>query len=131
MNALVVVDVSGTAAVGEAGARLDILPGGAIPAVFPAAAPFWVGYGFVPDGSESAPREALDGEATRFELEVDGHEVDVQSVLRHDGATVVRKIVLAEFPSGLPPGWHALAGRWYDCGKLLFTSRVTIEFVER
>lgn len=131
MTALVVVDVSGAAAVGELGDRLDIFPGGATPAVFPAWAPFWVGYGFAPDSTALPSEDALDEDTTRFELDVDGHEVAVRSVLLREGDAVVRKTVVAEFPAGLPAGWHGLSGRWYDRGKLLFASRVTIEFVER
>ena len=131
MTALVVVDVSGTAEVGVAGARLEIFPGGATPAVFPAGAPFWVGYGFAPDHVAAPSTDALAEDATRFELDVDGRHVEVRSVLQREGETVVSKTVVAEFPSGLRAGWHRLTGRWYDRGKLLLTSRVTIEFVER
>ena len=43
----------------------------------------------------------------------------------------LRKTDLAEFCAGLPAGWHEFVGRWYDDGKLILSSRVTIEFVER
>ena len=131
MTALVVVDVSGMAETEAAGARLDIFPGGVTPAVFPARVPFWVGYGFAPDRAAPSPADAFAEDATRFELEVDGRRVPVRSLLLREGEAVVRKTELAEFPSGLPAGWHGLTGRWYDRGKLLLTNRVTIEFVER
>jgi hypothetical protein len=130
MTALVVVDVSGTVDLEDAAARLDIFPGGPTPAVFPAGAPFWVGYGFASDSAASAG-EALAEDATRFELEVDGRAVDVRSILAQEGELVTRKTLVATFPFGLPAGWHGLTGRWYDRGKLLFTSHVRIEFVDR
>jgi hypothetical protein len=130
MTPLVVLDVSGPSP-REAGARLDIFPGGATPAVFPAGSPFWVGYGFAPDASARSPDELVDEDATRFELEVDGHDVEMNVELMCEGGLVVRKSVVAEFPRGLAPGWHELAGRWYDRGKLLFASRADVEFVER
>jgi hypothetical protein len=130
MVALVLVDVSEAAAVAEAaGIRLDIFPGGPIPAVFPAETPFWVGYGFAPDAAAPGSVEA-GGDATRFELAVDEREIGVRSHLMHEGGTLVRKTVVAGFPSGLPAGWHVFTGRWYDHGRLLLSSRATIEFVE-
>ena len=42
-----------------------------------------------------------------------------------------RKTDVAEFPAGLPVGWHDFAGRWYDRGRLILSSRASIEFVER
>ena len=130
MAALVVVDVSRASSALDASARLDIFPGGAIPSVFPADTPFWIGYGFATD-TEAAGGIASVDESTRFELDVDGRPVDLESdFLCHDDV-VVRKSELAEFGGGLPPGWHSLQGRWYDGGKLLLSSRVSIEFVER
>ena len=130
MTPLVVLDVSSPSAA-EAGARLDIFPGGATPSVFPAGAPFWVGYGFAPDAALPSPEESVAEDATRFELEVDGRGVETSVQLTREGGLVVRKSILAEFPSGLSPGWHELAGRWYGRGKLLFASRADVEFVER
>jgi len=43
----------------------------------------------------------------------------------------VRKTNVAEFPDGLPVGWHELSGRWYDGGRLILSSRTTIQFVGR
>ncbi len=48
-----------------------------------------------------------------------------------EGAAPLRKTDLAEFPSGLPAGWHEFVGRWYDGGKLILSSRASIQFVER
>jgi len=124
-----VLDVSSPAGC-RSGARLDIFPGGATPAVFPARTPFWVGYGFASDSTATGER-SLDGDLMRFELEVDGVSVDAQIELTHQGDAIVRKAVVAEFPSGLPAGWHELAGRWYEGERLLFASRADVEFVER
>lgn len=128
MTALVVVDVS--EAFDETSARLDIFPGGPTPSVFQARTPFWIGYGFAPDPGARV-REAVDEEATTFELEVDGSPIEMQTELTYDGESPLRKTVSAFFPSGLPVGWHELCGRWYDRGRLLFASRAAVEFVER
>lgn len=128
MTPLVVLDVSPPHA-GAVGARLDLFPGGATPAVFAACTPFWVGYGFAPD--PAAPGvDVLDEGASRFELEVDGLPVEARTDLTYDGAVLVRKTMRADFPTGLPAGWHELSARWYDGPKLLLTSKTAIEFVE-
>ena len=127
MTPLVVLDVSGPAT-REAGARLDIFPGGPTPAVFPADTPFWVGYGFAPDVASSAGR-SLDEDAARFELDVDGACIETRVELTNEDGVIVRKSVVAAFPSGLPCGWHAFSGRWYDGERLLLASRADVEFV--
>lgn len=129
MAALVVVSVSQDNGSGGAAARIGIFPGGATPAVYPADTVFWIGYGFTPDlgGSAQEPHELGDG--TRFELDVDGVPVEMRTDLQFEGAAPLRKTDLAEFPVGLPAGWHELAGRWYDRGKLILSSRASIEFV--
>ena len=48
-----------------------------------------------------------------------------------DSGLPVRKTNIAEFPEGLPAGWHDFSGRWYDGGRLILSSRAAIEFVER
>jgi hypothetical protein len=53
------------------------------------------------------------------------------SDLRRRGGDVLRKADVAEFPAGLPVGWHDFAARWYDRGRLVLSSRASIEFVER
>ena len=130
MTALVVVNVSRANGNGEVSARLDIFPGGTTPAVYPADTGFWIGYGFAPDREESPDDPQLD-EATRFELDVDGLEVAMQTDLRRAGAVAVRKTDFADFPAGLAAGWHEFFGRWYDGGKLILSSRASIQFVER
>ena len=132
MTPLVVLDLSGAPrGAGEAGgARLDIFPGGATPSVFAASTPFWVAYGFAPDPG-AAEGEALDETTTRFELEVDGKLAETRSELTYEGKALLRKTVTAEFPEGLPVGWHELSGRWYDGERLLLASKARIEFVER
>jgi hypothetical protein len=130
MTALVVVNVSRSNGSGEPSTRLDIFPGGTTPAVYPAATGFWVGYAFAPDREESPDDPQLD-DTTRFELDVDGVEVEMQSNLRHAGNVAVRKTDYADFPAGLAAGWHDFVGRWYDRGKLILSRRASIEFVER
>ena len=125
MTPLVVLDVSG----GEAARRLDIFPGGVIPAVFPASTPFWIGYGFAPDPAVPS-NGALATGASRFELEVDGRPVETVSEMTYDGDSLLRETVRADFPDGLAVGWHELAGRWYGGGKLLLASKAAIEFLE-
>jgi hypothetical protein len=128
MAALVVVNVSKVSGDKVASARLDIFPGGATPSVFPADTPFWVAYGFAPDSG--APTGSV-AEGTRFELDVEGAHVDLESELEEEAGVVTGRTDRAGFPSGLPAGWHTFHGRWYDAGKLLLSNRVSVEFVER
>ena len=130
MTALVVVNVSRAKGNWESSGRLDIFPGGTTPAVYPADTGFWIGYGFASD-REEAPDERLLDDSTRFELDVDGRRVEMQSDVRRADAVAVRKTDYADFPGGLPVGWHELVGRWYDRGKLILSRRAAIEFVER
>jgi hypothetical protein len=129
MAAFVVVALTGPSSAPRSGTRLNIFPGAATPAVFAAGAPFWIGYGFVP--------EARDGEAaqvhpeTRFELLIDGVAVPLDTEVETEGGRTVRKFEAADFPGGLPPGWHQFSGRWYDAGELALASDRSIEFVER
>jgi hypothetical protein len=111
--------------------RLDIFPGGATPSIYRADTPFWIGYGFAADPGRKGMESALGDAATRFELVVDGKPVATEAELELDGAGPVRKTDLAVFPSGLPAGWHDFVGRWYDEGRLVLSSRASIEFVER
>lgn len=128
--AALVVSVSQANGTGGAGTRIGIFPGGATPAVHPADTAFWIGYGFAPDlGARAGTTQEL-GDETRFELDVDGRPVEMRTDLELDGAAPLRKTDLAEFPEGLPAGWHDFAGRWYDGGKLILSSRASIEFVE-
>jgi hypothetical protein len=129
MAALVVVSVSRSNGNGATGARIGIFPGGATPTVYPADTPFWIGYGFAPDVGGSDAEHAL-GEETRFELDVDGSHVEMQSEVEMKGATPVRRTDLVDFSEGLSAGWHEFVGRWYDAGKLILSSRASIEFVE-
>jgi hypothetical protein len=129
MATLVVVDVSRASGVLNASARLDIFPGGAIPSVFPADTPFWIGYGFATDAEAEGGAAFID-KGTRFELDVDGRPAELESDLQRHADVVTRKAEFAEFGGGLPPGWHLFHGRWYEGGKLLLSSRVSIEFVE-
>jgi hypothetical protein len=130
--AALVVTVSHANGLGRADARIGIFPGGSTPSVFPAGTPFWIGYGFAPEHDDDlATRHEL-GPGTRFELDVDGASVDMRTSVRKGGRTTpARKTDVAEFPAGLPAGWHDFAGRWYDGGKLVLSSRTSIEFVER
>ena len=131
MAALVVVSVSQANGTGAAATRIGIFPGGATPAVYPADTAFWIGYGFAPEPGAHARTTQQLGDETRFELDVDGLPVEMRTNLQLDGAAPLRKTDLAEFPEGLPVGWHELVGRWYDSGKLILSSRASIQFVER
>ena len=122
--AAVVLTPETPAGIPAAGNRIDILPGWSTPAVFAARAPFWIGYGFVPEHSGS-----LD-EATRFELVVDGAPVGLHTDLELDGVRTVAKVAVASFDAGLDAGWHRFAGRWYVDDRLVLTSDASIEFVE-
>lgn len=128
MAAFVVVAPKDASSAPGTGARLNIFPGSAMPAVFTAGAPFWIGYGFVPEGRDRAARVHPD---TGFELLVDGLAAALRTDLRSEGGRTVGKFTIADFPDGLPVGWHLLSGRWYDEGVLALTSDRSIEFVER
>jgi hypothetical protein len=112
---------------GGSDARIGIFPGGAIPTMYPAEAPFWVGYGFAAD-PDSGTR--LDDAGTRFELEVDGEAVAMLTDVDCEAGLAVRKTDVARFPRGLPAGWHDFSGRWYEAGRLILSSRAAIQFVE-
>lgn len=127
MAALVVVTVSEINGVSAEEGRIGIFPGGATPTMYPADAHFWVGYGFAPDPETEL---GLDEATTRFELDVDGSPVSMLTELHAESGVPVRKTDRAEFPAGLPVGWHDFAGRWYDSGRLILSSRVAIQFVE-
>ena len=129
--AALVVTVSPANGMGRADARIGIFPGGVTPSVFPAGTPFWIGYGFAPEQEDGAAKHSELGPDTRFELDVDGSRAPMLTDLRTRGSSSVRKTDIAEFPAGLPLGWHDFVGRWYDNGKLILSSRASIEFVER
>jgi hypothetical protein len=112
---------------GERQARIGIFPGGAIPTMYPAEAPFWVGYGFAADPDTGA---RLDDASTRFELDVDGEAATMLTEVDSDAGLPVRKTSIARFPDGLPAGWHDFSGRWYEAGRLILSSRAAIQFVE-
>ena len=114
MAALVVVSVSRANGNGGASARIGIFPGGATTAIYPADTAFWIGYGFAPDLGDSARAMQELGENTRFELDVDGSSVEMRTDMQMEGTARMRKTDLADFPSGLPAGWHEFVGRWYD-----------------
>lgn len=112
------------------GARVSIFPGSASPAIFPAAAPFWIGYGFTSGPSlQPGDRRALEAD-TRFELSLDGTAVELVTELVLEDGVPVSKLEIAGFSEGLGPGWHRFVGRWYDEGALVLTSDKTIQFVE-
>lgn len=125
--AALVVTVSPANGLGEKEGRIGIFPGGATPTMYPANTAFWVGYGFAAD---SVGGVDPDDDGTRFELDVDGEAVSMLTDVHTDAGTPVRKTNIAEFPAGLPAGWHDFNGRWYDGGRLILSSRSTIQFVE-
>jgi hypothetical protein len=125
--AALVVTVSPANGMSDREGRIGIFPGGRTTTMYPADTPFWIGYGFaadVPEGSD------LEGDDTRFELDVDGVSVSMGTRVHEDAGLPVRKTNVAEFPQGLPGGWHDFSGRWYDGGRLVLSSRVSIQFVE-
>ena len=73
----------------------------------------------------------VDDAGTRFELDVDGEPVSMLTEVHTDSGHPVRKTNVAEWPDGLPAGWHDFNGRWYDGGRLILSSRASIQFVER
>jgi hypothetical protein len=124
--AALVVTVSPSNGMGDQ--RIGIFPGGATTTMYPAETPFWVGYGFA---AESTSDAKIDEASTRFELDVDGEPVSMLTDMQSDAGLPVRKTNIAEFPAGLPAGWHDFTGRWYDGGRLILSSRAAIQFVER
>jgi hypothetical protein len=125
--AALVVTVSPANGMSDKEGRLGIFPGGATPTMYPANTAFWVGYGFT---AELEVGGKLDPKDTRFELDVDGVPVSMLTDVQSEAGVPVRKTDIAEFPSGLPAGWHDLMGRWYDGGRLILSSRAAIQFVE-
>ena len=132
MAAFVVLPAAAAGDLQRPGDRLNIFPGSATPAVLAAGAPFWIGYGFVPEPSE-ADLEAqwARDEETRFELLLDGNRVSLDTDVTIENGRTVSKLSIAGFPGGLPVGWHRFSGRWYEAGALVLTSERSVEFVER
>jgi len=126
--AALVVTVSPANGMSDKEGRIGIFPGGATTTMYPADTPFWIGYGFAADAAGGAE---LGDEGTRFELDVDGGPVSMLTDVQGEVGLPVRKTNVAEFPVGLPVGWHDFSGRWYDGGRLILSSRVSIQFVER
>jgi hypothetical protein len=126
--AALVVTVSPANGMGEKEGRIGIFPGGATPTMYPAHTLFWVGYGFAADSVGGAD---LDDVSTRFELDVDGEPVSMLTDVQSEAGSPVRKTNIAEFPAGLAVGWHDFCGRWYDGGRLILSSRASIQFIER
>jgi hypothetical protein len=124
--AALVVTISPTNGMGDQ--RIGIFPGGATTTMYPPDTPFWVGYGFAAEPGAGA---SIDGPTTRFELDVDGQPVSMLTDVQTEAEVPVRKTNIAEFPGGLPVGWHDFTGRWYDCGRLILSTRAAIQFVER
>ncbi len=127
MAAFVLVPPSPANGMSDKEGRLGIFPGAATPTMYPADTPFWVGYGFAAEHANDAP---LDEAQTRFELDVDGIAVAMLTDVQSESGVALRKSNIAEFPSGLPAGWHDFTGRWYDGGRLILSSRAAIQFVE-
>jgi hypothetical protein len=127
MAAFLLVPPSPANGMSDREGRLGIFPGGATPTMYPAGTPFWVGYGFAAEPEGDGP---LDEAETRFELDVDGVPVSMLTDVQSEAGVSVRKTDIAEFPSGLPAGWHDFTGRWYDGGRLILSRRATIQFVD-
>jgi len=130
--AFVVVVPDAPSGTSRTGVRLNIFPGSATPAVFSADAPFWIGYGFVSEAGKSDEEAgATLGPETRFELAVDDQRVSLVTDVEVEEGRTIQKLSGANFPVGLPAGWHRFAARWYVAGKLVLTNDRSIEFVER
>jgi hypothetical protein len=127
MAALVVVTVSPANDLPDREGRIGVFPGGAIPTMYPASTAFWVGYGFA---AEHEGERGLDEDGTRFELDVDGAPAPMLTDVQTEAGVPVRKTNVADFPDGLPAGWHDFSGRWYDDGRLILSTRAAIQFVE-
>jgi len=125
--AALVVTVSPANGMGDREGRIGIFPGGATTTMYPADMAFWVGYGFAADVVGGAD---LEDATTRFELDVDGEPVSMLTDVHTSSGLPVQKTNIAEFPDGLPVGWHDFTGRWYDGGRLILSSRAAIQFVE-
>jgi hypothetical protein len=123
--AALVVTVSPANGTGDQ--RIGIFPGGATTTMYPADTPFWVGYGFAAEPGSGAN---IDEASTRFELDVDGDPVSMRTDVHSDDGQPMRKTNVAEFSAGLPAGWHDFTGRWYEGGRLILSSRATIQFVD-
>jgi len=128
MAALVVVTVSPSNGMSSEEGRIGIFPGGPTPTMYAADTPFWVGSGFAADPENDT---GMDESTTRFELDVDGVPVSMLAEVQSESGLPVRKTNIAKFPSGLPAGWHDFSGRWYDGGRLILSSRASIQFVDR
>ena len=126
--AALVVTVSPANGMGDREGRIGIFPGGATTTMYPADMAFWVGYGFE---AERGSDTGLDDTSARFELDVDAEPVSMLTEVHTEAGIPVRKTNVAEFPGGLPVGWHDFTGRWYDGGRLILSSRTAIQFVER
>jgi len=128
VHALIVVTPPPEGGHARTGDRISIFPGSAAPAMYPAGTPFWIGYGFAAGPGGREKRVAL-GAKTRFELEVDGEPVPLETDVEMDDGVAVSKLEIANFPAGLEPGWHRFLGRWYDEGALVLSTDRTIQFV--
>jgi len=131
MAAFVVLPARAREETSRSGDQLNIFPGSATPSVMTAGAPFWIGYGFVPEPTDADPEGTwARDEETRFELLVDGCSLSLDTEMTIVDGRTVSKLSVAAFPSGLPVGWHRFSGRWYEAGSLVLTSERSIEFVE-
>jgi hypothetical protein len=105
------------------GARIALF---AAPATFPANAPFYLAHGFTcEDGKDSC----LSG-LTHFDLYVDGvRQRSAPNMTFASDGTLLSKLDVSDFPSGLSAGTHALRGVWYWLGSFVQERTVTIDFV--
>ena len=113
----------------RAGDRVSIFPGSAAPAMFPAGVPFWIGYGFAAAPAGGVQKGTTLGAETRFELEVDGRTMSLETDVELRDGVPVSKLEIASFPAGLEPGWHRFLGKWFDEGALVLSTDRTIQFV--
>ena len=132
MAAFVVLPASADEETSRPGARLNIFPGSATPAVMTARRAVLDRLRVRPRAERAGPGGQL-GERRGDEVRAPGgrRPVSLDTDLTVDGGRAVSKLSVAAFPDGLAAGWHRFSGRWYEAGSLVLTSERSIEFVER
>ena len=130
MAALVVVTVSPANGMGEKEGRIGIFPGGATPTMYPAEHAVLGGLRLRGRPGERRAG-ARRGDARGSSSTWTESPSRCSPTCTRTPASRCGRPNIAEFPAGLPVGWHDFAGRWYDGGRLILSSRAAIQFVER
>ncbi len=126
--AALVVTVSPANGLGEKKGRIGIFPGGATTTMYPRTRR----SGWGTDSQQTRLGEPISRTSPRGSSSTwTAEPVSMLTDVHTDSGLPVRKTNIAEFPDGLPVGWHDFTGRWYDGGRLILSSRAAIQFVER